>query len=52
MNRRNFIRTSGVSLGALLIGNKLMAMKPEGNGFQLKLPDQLYATLNERKRLH
>ncbi|MBN2814075.1 MAG: hypothetical protein JXQ80_08355 [Bacteroidales bacterium] len=49
MNRRSFIRTTGASLGTILIGNKLLAIEANQQGRQLNYPDQLFATLNEQK---
>lgn len=49
MDRRNFIKTTGLSFGALLISERILAYSREISESKLIFPDKVFATLNEQK---
>ena len=46
MKRRNFIRTSGMSLAALFLSDSIQAFNTSDSGLNINFPDQVSAILN------
>ena len=48
MKRRNFIRTSGISLAALLMNDSLMAFSASAKKSKLNFPEEVNAIVNDQ----
>lgn len=49
MKRRNFIRTSGISLAALFMSDSIMALSQTAKSSTIHLPDEVTAIINNQK---
>jgi alpha-galactosidase len=48
MNRRHFVRTSGISVASLFMSESLFALPDSGKGQLMRMPDEVTAILNDQ----